>query len=160
MSNKNTDGTVKTKLIAENRRARHEYHLLETIEAGVVLTGSEVKSCRGGRVQLRDAYASVDNNELYLHNAHISPYAQANLVHYDPTTVRKLLVHRREINRLIGKTREKGLTLIPTKMYFKNGKIKVELALAKGKQLHDKRESIKKREQEAEARAAMSPRRF
>ena len=160
MSNKNTDGTVKTKLIAENRRARHEYHLLETIEAGVVLTGSEVKSCRGGRVQLRDAYASVDNNELYLHNAHISPYAQANLVHYDPTTVRKLLVHRREINRLIGKTREKGLTLIPTKMYFKNGKIKVELALAKGEQLHDKRESIKKREQEAEARAAMSPRRF
>lgn len=160
MSDKNADKPDNIKLVADNRRAQHEYHLLETLEAGIMLTGSEVKSARGGRVQLRDAYASVDNNELFLHNMHISPYKQSNIVHYDPTTVRKLLVHRREINRLIGKTREKGLTLVPTKMYFKNGKIKVELALAKGKQLHDKREAIKKREQEAEARAAMSPRRY
>ena len=108
---------------------------------------------------MRDAYAGVEHDELFLYNAHISQYEQANRNNHDPTTVRKLLVHRREINRLIGKTRLKGLTLVPTKMYFKNGKLKVELALAKGKQLHDKRETIKKRDQEAEARAALSPRR-
>lgn len=160
MSDKNAPSSDRIKLVADNRRARHEYHLMETIEAGIMLTGSEVKSARAGKVQLRDAYASVDNNELFLHNAHISPYAWSNNSSYDPTTVRKLLVHRREINRLLGKTREKGLTLVPTKMYFKNGKLKVELALAKGKQLHDKREAIKKRDQEAEARAAISPRRY
>ncbi|MBI1355976.1 MAG: SsrA-binding protein SmpB [Acidobacteria bacterium] len=159
MSQKDAQAGDSIKLVADNRRARHEYHFLETLEAGIVLTGSEVKSARAGKVQLRDSYAAVEHDELFLYNAHISQYEQANRNNHDPTTVRKLLVHRREINRLIGKTRLKGLTLVPTKMYFKNGRLKVELALAKGKQLHDKRETIKKRDQEAEARAALSPRR-
>ncbi len=143
------------KILTDNRRARFKYHFLDTFEAGIVLTGSEVKSARAGQVQLGDAYASISNNEVWLHNAHISPYAQANQQNHAPITVRKLLLHRAEINKLIGKTRTKGLTLIPTKVYLKNGRIKVELALAKGKQDYDKRETIKKREQDREARQAM-----
>lgn len=150
------EGEPRIKLIAENRKARHDYFFLETFEAGIVLSGPEVKSCRAGRVQLRDAYATVDNGELYLRNAHISPYEQANRMNApDPRTVRKLLVHKHEIQRLIGKTREKGLTLVPTKFYFKNGRIKVEIAVAKGKQLYDKRETLRRKEADREARQAM-----
>lgn len=147
------------KILADNRRARHNYHFVETFEAGIVLSGPEVKSARAGKVQLVDAYAAIQDNELFLHNAHISPYSHATHWSHDPTSVRKLLVHRHEINRLIGKTREKGLTLIPTKVYLKNGRVKVEIALAKGKQAYDKRDAIRKREQEAEAKAAMANRR-
>ncbi len=147
------------KILADNRRARYKYKFLETHEAGIVLSGPEVKSARAGKVQLLDAYASIHNNELWLHNAHISPYLEANRWNHEPTAVRKLLMHRREIDRLIGKTRESGLTMIPAKMYLKNGKIKIELALAQGKQEHDKRETIKKRETDREMRQALMRRR-
>lgn len=147
------------KILADNRRARYNYHFLETFEAGIVLSGAEVKSAREGKVQLLEAHAAVKDNELWLFSAHIQPYSHARSTGQEPNTVRKLLMHRREIDRLIGKTREGGLTLVPTKLYLKGGRIKVEIALAKGKQEHDKREAIKKREAEAEARAALSPRR-
>jgi len=146
------------KILAENRRARHEYHFLDSFEAGLALTGPEVKSARAGKVQLRDAYAAVKNREAWLLNAHISPYEQANRENSEPTRERKLLLHREEIDKLIGKTREKGLTLIPTKLYLKNGRIKIELVLAKGKQLHDKRETERRKTAEAEAREAMARR--
>lgn len=147
------------KILADNRRARHKYFFLETFEAGIVLSGPEVKSARAGQVQLMDGYGSIRNNELWLHNVHISPYLQANRANVNPTSVRKLLVHRREIDKLIGKTREKGQTLVPVKVYLKGGRIKVEMALAKGKQDHDKRETIRRREQEREARQAIARRR-
>jgi SsrA-binding protein len=143
------------KILADNRKARHDYFFLDTFEAGVVLSGTEVKSAKAGKVQLRDAYAAIKGNELWLYNAHISHYEQGNRWNHDPTTVRKLLVHRHEIDKLVGKTREKGQTLVPTKMYLKNGRVKVEIALAKGKQNYDKRETIKKREADAEAKAAI-----
>lgn len=146
------------KILADNRRARFKYHFLDTFEAGIVLTGSEVKSAKAGQVQLGDAYASLNKGEIWLHNAHISPYLQANRQNHEPMSVRKLLLHRAEIDRLVGKTREKGQTLIPTKVYLKNGRIKVEIALAKGKQDHDKRETIKNRELDREARQAMMKR--
>jgi SsrA-binding protein len=148
------------RLIAENRQARHEYFLTDAFEAGVVLTGTEVKAAKNGKVQLKDGWAEIRNGEAWLENVHISEYSHGNQMNHAPVHSRKLLLHRQEINKLIGKTREKGLTLIPTKMYLKRGRIKCELALAKGKKLHDKRETIKTREQEAEARAAMSARRF
>ncbi len=147
------------KIITDNRRARFEYFLSEHLEAGLVLTGSEVKSVRSGKVHLTDAYAVVKNNELWLLNAHISPYAAANRENHDPVRPRKLLVHRREISRLLGKTREKGLTLIPLKIYLKKGRIKCELALAKAKKLHDKRETQRRRVAEEEAREAVARRR-
>lgn len=147
------------KILADNRRARFKYHLLDSLEAGIVLTGSEVKSAKAGQINLGDAYASITKGEVFLHNAHISPYTQANRNNHEPMTVRKLLLHREQINKFIGKTREKGQTLIPTKVYLKNGRIKVEIALAKGKQDHDKRETIKNREQDREARQAMMRRR-
>jgi SsrA-binding protein len=147
------------KILADNRRARFKYSFLDTFEAGIVLTGSEVKSAKAAQIQLGDAYASITRGEIWLHNAHISPYAQANRNNHEPMTVRKLLLHREQINKLIGKTREKGQTLIPTKVYLKNGLIKVEIALAKGKQDHDKRETIKNREQDREARQAIVRRR-
>ncbi len=144
------------KILADNRKARHDYFFLETFESGIVLTGNEVKSAKAGKVQLRDAYAAIKNNELWLYNAHISHYEQGNRWNRDPTTVRKLLVHRHEIDKLVGKTREKGQTLVPTKMYLKNGRVKVEIALAKGKQNYDKRETLRRREADAEAKAAMA----
>ena len=147
------------KILADNRRARRNYHYLETFEAGIALTGPEVKSARAGQIQLLDAYAAVKDNELWLFNAHIQPYSHSRLSDREPDTVRKLLMHRREIDRLIGKTREGGFTLIPAKVYLKGGRIKVELALAKGKQEWAKREAVKKREADQEARAALSPRR-
>lgn len=140
--------------IAENRKARHDYHIEETMEAGIALQGTEVKSLRLGRVNLRDSYARVENGEVFLYGMHISPYEQGNRFNHDPLRVRKLLLHKREIRRLIGKTREEGYTLVPTRLYFKNGKAKVELALAKGKKLYDKREAIAKRDAERRARQA------
>ena len=144
------------KLLSDNRHAGHNYHLLERFEAGLALTGTEVKAAKDGKIQLKDAFAEVDRNEIWLLNAHISQYSHGNRENHEPTRRRKLLLHREEIDKLLGKTREKGLTLIPTKMYLKNGRIKCELALAKGKKLHDKRESERKREMESEARAAMA----
>jgi SsrA-binding protein len=147
------------KVLSDNRQAGHNYHLLERFEAGLALTGTEVKAAKIGRIQLKDAYAEVERNEAWLLNAHISQYSHGNRENHEPTRRRKLLLHRQEIDKLLAKTREQGLTLIPTKMYLKNGHIKVELAVAKGKKLHDKRETERKREMEAEARAAIGKRR-
>ena len=144
--------------IAENRKAMHDYHLLETFEAGIVLQGTEVKSIREGRVNLRDSYARVEGGEVFLYNVHISPYGNRGYVDHEPTRRRKLLLHNQEIRKLIGKTVEKGMTLVPVRMYFKNGRIKVAISLAKGKQLHDKRETVKRREAERETRAAIKTR--
>src|SRR5919106_4757655 len=134
-----------TKLIAENRRARHDYHLLERIEAGVALTGTELKSLRAGRVTLQHAFADLREGEVYLVGAHISEYEQGNVQNHDPDRDRKLLLHRREIASLVGKVRERGLTLVPTRIYWKDGKVKVEIAVARGKERIDKRRDIAKR---------------
>ena len=145
----------KLKILSDNRHAAHNYILLERFEAGLVLTGTEVKAARDGKIQLMDSYGDVVNSEAWLVNAHISPYSHGNRENHEPLRRRKLLLHRREIDKLQGKTREKGLTLVPTKIYLKNGRIKCELALGKGKKLHDKREAERTRTQENEARAAM-----
>ena len=147
------------KILSDNRHASHTYFLMERLEAGLVLTGTEVKAARSGKIQLKDSFAEVVGNEAWLMNAHISQYSHGNRENHEPVRRRKLLLHRAEIDKLLGKTREKGLTLIPTKIYLKNGRIKCELAVGKGKKMHDKRESERKREMEAEARAAMSNRR-
>src|SRR3954454_18656360 len=137
--------------VAVNRQARHRYNLLDKWEAGLVLTGTEVKSLRGGNVQLKDGYASVRDGEVWLHNVHIPPYAPATRKNHEPERPRKLLLHRREIERLIGKTKEKGLTLVPTRLYFSDShRAKVEIALARGKDVGDKRQSIKEREMKRE----------
>lgn len=146
------------KILSDNRQAGHNYHLMDRFEAGLVLTGTEVKSARTGKIQLKDSYAEVVLNEAWLVNAHISHYTHGNRENHEPVRRRKLLLHRREIDKLAGKTREKGLSLIPTKIYLKEGRVKVELALAKGKKLHDKREAERTREQQAEARAALGRR--
>ena len=145
-------------LIAENRKAYHDYHVLETFEAGVALLGTEVKGIREGRANLRDSFARVDNGEVWLLNVHINPYSHRGYVDHDPKRRRRLLLHKYEIRKLIGKTVEKGLTLIPTKLYFKNGKVKVALALARGKEAHDKRETMRRREVDRETRAAVKER--
>jgi SsrA-binding protein len=142
--------------VADNRKAFHDYHVLERFEAGIVLTGTEVKSARDGKIQLRDAYAGVESGEVWLLNAHISPYTHGNIWNHEPTKKRKLLLHRQEIKKLIGKVQEKGLSLIPLKMYFKNGKLKCEVGICRGKKMHDKREAIKTRDEERDARQAMS----
>jgi SsrA-binding protein len=138
------------KLIADNRKARHDYQLLERVEAGLVLTGTEVKSLRAGRATLGQAYADVREGEAWLHGAEIAVYDQGNRANHEPTRPRKLLLHRREIDRLYGQVREKGLTLVPTRLYFKDGRVKVELGLARGKKLHDKRASLRERESRRE----------
>jgi SsrA-binding protein len=143
------------KILSDNRSAGHNYFLLDRYEAGLALTGTEVKAAKEGKVQLKDSFAEVAGNEAWLLNAHISQYSHGNRENHEPTRRRKLLLHREEIAKLLHKTREKGLTLIPVKMYLKNGRIKLELAVAKGKKLHDKRESERRREMEAEARAAI-----
>jgi SsrA-binding protein len=143
------------KVLSDNRQAGHNYFLLERFEAGLVLTGTEVKAAKDGKVQLKDAYAAVLNNEGWLINAHISQYSHGNRENHPPVRNRKLLLHRRELDKLLAQTREKGLSLIPTKVYLKGGRIKCELALAKGKKLHDKREAERARTAEAEARAEM-----
>lgn len=134
------------KIIIDNKKASFEYHFLEKFEAGIVLTGSEVKSLRDGKANLGDSYAHFKNGELFLLHCHISPYAPAAGLNHEPLRPRKLLLHAKQIEKLFGQLREKGLTLVPTKVYFKEGRVKVELALAKGKKLFDKRESIKRKE--------------
>ena len=141
--------------VAINRRARFEYHIDETLEAGLVLTGSEVKSLRAGKAQLKDSFGRLSKGELWLFNAHISEYDPSAQFGHEPTRSRKMLLHRREIDRLTGKMKEKGLTLIPLRIYFKNGRAKVEIGLARGKKLHDKRDSIKERETKRELDRAM-----
>jgi SsrA-binding protein len=148
-----------TKLIAENRRSRHDYELLDRYEAGVVLTGTEVKSLREGRVTLAHAYADVRGHEVYLVGAEIAEYTQGNNQNHEPSRDRKLLLHRREIATLIGKVREKGLTLVPTKIYFKDGKVKVEIALARGKERLDKRRDLAKRDAQRQIERALKSRR-
>lgn len=143
------------KILSDNRQAGHNYFLMDRFEAGLVLTGTEVKSARMGKVQLRDSYAAIEGNEAWLINAHISEYSHGNRENHPPVRKRKLLLHRREIDKLLGKTREKGLALVPTKIYLKGGRVKCELALARGKQLHDKRQAERERSAEAEARAAV-----
>ena len=147
------------KLIAENRRARHDYQLLERFEAGLVLTGTEVKSLRAGRATLGQAYADVRDGEAWLHGAEIATYDQGNRANHDPTRTRKLLLHRREIDRLYGQVREKGLTLVPTRLYFKDGRVKVELALARGKDTVDKRRTLVERDAKRQIERAMKSRR-
>ena len=141
--------------VATNRQASFRYHLLERLECGIVLTGTEVKSLRGGKAQLKDGYASVDDGELWLHNVHIPPYQPAASTNHAPERARKLLVHRRELERLVGKTQERGLTLVPVRIYFSGPHAKVELALARGRERHDKREAIRAREQEREVQRAL-----
>lgn len=140
------DKQAEEKNITVNRKARHEYHILQTFEAGIVLVGTEVKALREGKANLVDSYATIKNGEVWLISAHISEYKQGNINNHNPTRDRKLLLNKSEIRKLIGKTKEKGLTLIPLRMYFKNGRVKVELALAKGKKSYDKRETIAKRD--------------
>lgn len=134
------------KVVADNRRARHEYEILSTIEAGIELSGTEVKSMRNGRANLQDAFARIEKGELWLYNCHISPYEFGNRNNHDPVRPRRLLAHKREIERLNQLMKEKGLTLIPLKLYFLRNWVKVDLALARGKQLHDKRDAIKERD--------------
>jgi SsrA-binding protein len=143
------------KILSDNRQAGHNYFLLERFEAGMVLTGTEVKAAKSGKMQLKESYAAIENNEAWLHNAHISEYSHGNRANHEPIRVRKLLLHRNEIEKLLGKTREKGLSLVPTKVYLKKGRIKCELALARGKKLHDKRESERAKTAETEARDAI-----
>jgi len=143
------------RLIADNRKARHDYHILETYEAGVALLGTEVKAIREGRVNLRNSYARTDSGEVWMMNVHISPYSHRGYADHAETRQRKLLLHRHEIRKLIGRTAEKGLTLVPLQMYFKKGRVKVLVGLARGKQAHDKRETIRRREVDRETRSAV-----
>jgi SsrA-binding protein len=146
------------RLITENRKARHDYHILETWEAGVALLGTEIKAIREGRVNLRDSYARPENGELWMMNVHISSYSHRGYADHSETRQRKLLLHRHEIRKLIGRVAEKGLTLVPLQMYFSKGRVKVLIGLAKGKQTHDKRETIRRRETDRETRAAVKAR--
>src|ERR1044071_6880724 len=145
--------------VAGKRKAFHDYHLLATCEAGLVLLGTEAKAIREGRVNLRDSFARVEAGEVYLYNVNISPYSHRGYADHEPLRRRKLLLHRGEIRKLIGKTVEKGMTLVPVRMYFKNGKVKVSVSLAKGKKDYDKRETIKRRETDRETRAAIKSQR-
>jgi SsrA-binding protein len=147
------------KVVATNRKAYHDYFIEEKLEAGIMLQGTEVKSLRDGRVNLQDSYASVKDGEMFLHHCHISPYSHGNIMNHDPIRVRKLLLHKKEINKLMGKTQQKGLTIIPLRIYFsKRGHAKVEIGLAKGKKLYDRRESIKTREAGREVERAIKGR--
>ena len=147
------------KLIVDNRRARHDYHFLEKVEAGLVLTGTEVKSLRDGRATLQQAYAEMRDGEAWLVGAHISVYDQGNIANHDPDRDRKLLLHRREVEQLGAKVRERGLTLVPTRLYFRDGRAKVELALARGKEQRDKRRDIARREAQRDMERALRARR-
>src|SRR6202795_1770136 len=150
--------TEATKTISDNRQAGHNFFLFDRYEAGMVLTGTEVKSAKSGKVQLRDAYAMIDKNEAWLFNAHISEYSHGNRANHPPVRAGKLLLHRREIDKLLVETRKKGLSLIPTRLYLKSGRIKCEIALAKGKKFHDKREAERAKSDVAEARQAIRAR--
>jgi SsrA-binding protein len=151
---------VENKTYAKNRKAYHDYHIEETYEAGIALTGTEVKSVRSGKVNLKDSYARVENGELFVHNMHISTYEQGNRFNHEPMRVRKLLMHRREISRLIGLTREKGYTLIPTKLYVSKGFIKMEIALARGKKQYDKRDALHEKEAKREVERAFKEKQY
>jgi SsrA-binding protein len=146
------------KLIAQNKKARHEYSILDTYECGVVLMGTEVKSLREGRASLADAFATIDDGEVYLHNVHIPEYAFGSWTNHTPRRVRKLLLHKGEIQRLIGRTKESGLTLVPLSLYFTEGKVKVELALARGKKTWDKRQDLARRDADREVRRELGRR--
>jgi SsrA-binding protein len=159
MALEKTEREAAQKNIAENRKAFHDFHILETFESGVVLLGTEVKSIREGRVNLRDSFAKAENGEVFVYNIHIQPYSHRGYAEHEPLRKRKLLLHAHEIRKLVAKTIERGMTLVPLRMYFKDGKVKLALGLAKGKQLHDKRETIKRREVERETRAAVKRRR-
>jgi len=156
MADRKTSGE---KVVATNKKAFHDYFILEKIEAGIVLLGTEVKAIREGRLNLKDSYAIVQAGEAFLFNCHISPYSHGNRENHDPTRSRKLLLHMKEIRKLIGKTQEKGLTVVPLRVYLKRGRIKVELGVARGKKLIDKRETERRKEADREARAAMKHRR-
>ena len=147
------------KLLASNRKAFHEYFILDKLEAGIALLGTEVKSIREARINLKESYAAVKEGEAFLFNCHVSPYTHGNRENHDPLRKRKLLLHKREIRKLIGKTQEKGLTLVPLRVYLRRGKIKVELGVARGKKLFDKRESERRKETDRETRAAVKQRR-
>jgi len=149
---------AKGRMIAENRRAFHEYHILDRIETGIALTGTEVKSLRMGKVSLLDSFARVENGEVWVHHMHIAPYTMGNRYNHDPMRARKLLLHKSEISRLIGKTKEKGLTLIPLKLYWHGDWAKVELGLAKGKQLFDKRDALAAKETKRDIERALKER--
>ena len=138
------------KIVANNKKARHDFHISDEVEAGIVLVGTEVKSIREGRVNIKDSYADIKNGEVFLRQLHITPYKYAYYGNHDPLRARKLLLHGSEIKRLIGKVKERGFSIVPLKIYFKNGKVKVQIALAKGKKLYDKRESIKKKDMQRE----------
>ena len=150
--------TSTERLIADNRKARHDYQLFETFEAGIVLLGTEVKAIREGRVNLKDSYGRVENGEVFLHNVHISPYSHRGYAEHEPLRRRKLLLNRGEIRKLIGKILERGFTLVPVRMYFKNGRVKVAISVAKGKRSYDKRETIRRREIDRETRAVVKER--
>ncbi|MBO8165473.1 MAG: SsrA-binding protein SmpB [Brevibacillus sp.] len=153
-----SNGKAGTKTVAQNRKARHDYHIEDVYEAGIALTGTEIKSVRAGRIQLKDSFARVENGEVLLHNVHISPYEQGNRYNHEPERTRKLLLHRNEILKLHGLTREKGYALVPLSVYLKGGWAKVELALAKGKKIYDKREDMKKRDAQREVERALRER--
>lgn len=146
-------------LVADNRKAGHDYHLLEQFEAGIALTGTEVKAAREGRVNLRDSYCRLEGAEAFLLGVHIGQYSHTGYAVHDPVRPRKLLLNRSELNKLLGKTTERGLTIVPLRMYFRNGRVKVAIALAKGKKLYDKRETLRRREIDRETRAAVKSRR-
>jgi SsrA-binding protein len=146
------------RIIADNRKAHHDFHLIETFEAGLALVGTEVKSIREGRVNLRDSFAKVQGGEVFVHNVHIGAYSSRGYADHEPLRPRKLLLHRLEIRKLIGKTTEKGMTIVPVRMYFKDGRVKLAISLAKGKKDVDRRETIKRRETERETRAAIKER--
>ena len=153
------DPEEKNPLIAENRKAFFDYHIIETFEAGIALLGTEVKGIREGKANLRDSFARVEQGDVWLYNVHINPYSHRGYADHEPKRRRRLLLHKAEIRKLIGRTVEKGLTLVPTRMYFKNGRVKVAIALAKGKQVHDKRETIRRREIDRETRVLAKERR-
>ena len=158
MNAQKTEREKAQRTIAENRKARHDYHILDTWEAGVALLGTEVKAIREGRVNLRDSFARVDRGEVWLENVHIQPYSHRGYADHAERRPRKLLLHRHEIRKLVGSVTEKGMTLVPLELYFKNGRVKALIALAKGKQAHDKRETIRRREVDRETRAAVKAR--
>ena len=147
-----------SRLIADNRKARHDYHLFDTYEAGIVLLGTEVKAIREGRVNIKDSYGRVEHGEVFLYNVHISPYSHRGYATHEPLRQRKLLLNKAEIRKLVGKMVERGFTLVPVKMYFKNGRVKVAVSIAKGKRQYDKRETIRRREVDRETRAMLKSR--
>ena len=153
-----TDREAAQRIIADNRKALHDYHVIDTWEAGLVLLGTEVKAIREGSINLRDSFARIERGEAWLENVHISPYSHTGYAHHDERRTRKLLLHRHELQKLAGRVAERGLTLVPLRMYMKKGRVKVALALVKGKQAHDKRETIRRREIDRETRAAVKAR--